>query len=74
MYVRNTKPHLQKLDDRGQKMIFVGYERRSKAFRAYDPVAQRVHVTRDLVFDEDAQWDWVGSTDEGAATASSASR
>jgi hypothetical protein len=27
VYVRNTKPHLKKLDDRSRKMIFVGYER-----------------------------------------------
>jgi hypothetical protein len=27
MYVKNMEPHLKKLDDRGQKMIFVGYER-----------------------------------------------
>lgn len=40
-------------------MIFVGYEHGSKTFRAYDPVAQHVHVTRDVVFDEDAQWDWL---------------
>jgi hypothetical protein len=57
-YVRNTKPHLKKLDDRGRKMIFVGYERGTKAYRAYDHVTKRVHVTRDIVFDEQAKWDW----------------
>jgi transposase InsO family protein len=54
VYVRNTKPHLQKLEDRGRKMIFVGYEHRTKAFRAYDPETRRVHVSRDVVFDEEA--------------------
>jgi hypothetical protein len=59
-YVRNTKPHLKKLDDRGggRKMIFVGYERGTKAYMAYDHVTKRVHVTRDIVFDEQAKWDW----------------
>jgi hypothetical protein len=55
VYVRNTKPHLKKLDDRGRKMIFVGYERGTKAYRAYDPVTKKVTITRDVVFDEDAQ-------------------
>ena len=27
VYVRNTAPHLKKLEDHGRKMIFVGYER-----------------------------------------------
>lgn len=40
VYVKNTRPHLTKLEDRGRKMIFVGYERGSKAYRAYDPVAR----------------------------------
>jgi hypothetical protein len=55
--VKNTTPHLNKLDDRRKKMVFVGYERGTKAYCAYDPVVRRVHITRDVVFDEDAQWD-----------------
>jgi hypothetical protein len=39
-------------------MIFVGYEKGSKAFRAYDPITKRVTITRDVIFDEVAQWDW----------------
>jgi hypothetical protein len=39
-------------------MIFVGYEKGSKAFRAYDPITKRVTITRDVIFDEAAQWDW----------------
>jgi hypothetical protein len=66
VYVKNTTPYLNKLDDRGKKMIFVGYERGTKAYRAYDPVVRRVHITRDVVFDEDAQWDWAGSPKEHA--------
>jgi hypothetical protein len=44
-------------------MIFVSYERGNKAFRAYDPLTWRVHITKDVVFDEGAQWDW--SSEEG---------
>ncbi|KAF0929747.1 hypothetical protein E2562_024436 [Oryza meyeriana var. granulata] len=39
-------------------MIFVGYEGGQKAYRVYDPSSCRVHVTRDVVFDEGASWDW----------------
>jgi hypothetical protein len=63
-YVRNTRPHLSKLGDRGQWMIFIGYEMRTKAYRVYDLVARRVHITRDVVFDEAAQWDWDKEVDE----------
>jgi hypothetical protein len=57
VYVRNMTPHLKKLEDRGRKMIFVGYGSGSKAYRAYDHIMKRVHVTRDVVFDEQAEWD-----------------
>jgi len=54
---------LGKLDDRGRKVVFIGYQDGAKAYRFYDPVAERVHVSRDAVFDEGARWDWGGATD-----------
>jgi hypothetical protein len=45
VYVRNTKPHPKKLDDRGRKMIFIGYERGTKAYKAYDPITRKVTIT-----------------------------
>ncbi|KAF0920508.1 hypothetical protein E2562_035531 [Oryza meyeriana var. granulata] len=42
-------------------MVMLGYESGSKAYRLYDPVAHHVHVSRDMVFDELAQWDWESS-------------
>jgi hypothetical protein len=36
VYVRNTTPHLKKLEDRGKKMIFMGHESGSKVFWSYD--------------------------------------
>jgi hypothetical protein len=33
-------------------MVFVGYEKGSKAYQAYDPRTRWVHVTRNAVFDE----------------------
>jgi hypothetical protein len=52
IYVRNTMLHLKKLEDHDHKMIFIGYESGSMAYRAYDLVTKCVHVTRDVVFDE----------------------
>lgn len=66
VHVKNARPHLRKLDDRSIPMVFIGYEAGSKAYRVYDPVTRRVHVTRDAVFDEAASWDW---GKDGAAAA-----
>ena len=63
VYVKNTAPHLKKLEDRGRKMIFVGYKKVSKAYHAYDPIVGTVHVTRNVIFDESAQWDWSGGAE-----------
>jgi hypothetical protein len=65
VYVQNTIPHLNKLEDRGRKMIFIGYESGSKAYRAYDPITKCVHVPCDVVFKQQAQWDLGTSYDNG---------
>lgn len=57
-HVKTFKPNLHKLDDRGTRMVFIGYEQGSKAYRMYDPVARWVCVSRDVVFDETAVWHW----------------
>lgn len=62
-HVRDTRPHLKKLEDRSHPMIFVRYEAGSKAYRVFNPVDGHVHVTRDAIFDEAAQWRW--SADSG---------
>jgi hypothetical protein len=63
-HVKNTRPHLKKLEDRSHPMIFVGYEPGSAAYRCYDPNTKRVHISRDVVFDEEAMWKW--SEDQAA--------
>jgi hypothetical protein len=67
--VKVTKPNLKKLDDRSKKMIFVRYEPGSAAYRCYDPDTSRdtsrVHISRDVIFYEDASWDWVGDAAAG---------
>ena len=62
-HVKTTTPHLKKLDDRSRRMIFVGYKPESMAYHAYDPATGRVTISRDIIFDESAQWSW-GSGDD----------
>jgi hypothetical protein len=57
-HVKNVRPHLQKLDDRSVPMVLVGYEVGSKAYRMYEPSTKCLHVSRDVVFDEEACWNW----------------
>jgi transposase InsO family protein len=56
-----TMGNLKKLDDHSKPVIFIGYEPGSKAYRTYDPATQRVHVSRDVVFEEEAKWDWASA-------------
>jgi transposase InsO family protein len=64
-HVKNVRPHLSKLENRSKKVVLLGYESGAKAYRVFDPVARRIHVSRDIVFDEDASWAWGG--DDGNA-------
>jgi hypothetical protein len=63
-FVKNTTPNLKKLDDRSHPMIFIGYEQGTKGYHVYDPSTRQVHVSRDVVFDEQAKWQW--REDEGS--------
>jgi hypothetical protein len=68
VHVKNTRPNLKKLEDRSTPMIFIGYEPGSKAYHVYDPVLKKVHVSRDMIFDESAQWDWSMQGEQGDST------
>jgi hypothetical protein len=52
-HVKQRSKRLGKLDDRSKPMVFIRYEPGSKAWRFYDPVTKRVHVSRDVIFEED---------------------
>jgi hypothetical protein len=58
-HVKVNTPNLKKLADRSRKMIFVGNEPFSAAYMCYDPITRRVHVSRDVIFDEEVSWDWI---------------
>ncbi|KAA0056495.1 copia protein [Cucumis melo var. makuwa] len=47
-----------KLDDKSEKYVFVGYDASSKGYKLYNPVTKKTIVSRDVVFDEEALWNW----------------
>ncbi|KAL8094563.1 hypothetical protein AgCh_036190 [Apium graveolens] len=48
----------KKLDDKGEKCIFTGYDKRSKAYRLYNPLAKKLIISRDVEFNESDYWKW----------------
>ncbi|GKC60833.1 ribonuclease H-like domain, reverse transcriptase, RNA-dependent DNA polymerase [Tanacetum coccineum] len=57
-YAKVPSQHLTKLDDRSTRMVYLGNEPGSKAYRLFDPTTQRVCVSRDVKFKENETWDW----------------
>lgn len=50
--------HVKKLDDRSKRVVYLGKEPGTKAFRVFDPCTGSVHVSRDMVFEEGKSWLW----------------
>ncbi|KAG9454135.1 hypothetical protein H6P81_007039 [Aristolochia fimbriata] len=46
----------KKLDDRGQKCIFVRYDFKTKAYKLYNPITKKFIISRDIEFDEEDYW------------------
>ena len=36
----------------------LGVNEVSEAYKLYDPISQRIIISKDVVFDEDKSWDW----------------
>ncbi|GKV36956.1 hypothetical protein SLEP1_g45038 [Rubroshorea leprosula] len=47
-----------KLDDKGEKCIFLSVSDQSKVYRLYNPLTKKVIISRDVVFDEASTWSW----------------
>ena len=39
-------------------MVFIGYEKGSKTYRVYDPFIGKIHLTREVIFEEVVGWNW----------------
>jgi hypothetical protein len=57
-HIKQGNKQLNKLEDRSISVVFIGYEPSSKAWRFYNPATRKVHVSRDVVFEEDRPWNW----------------
>jgi hypothetical protein len=51
-YAHIPSDQRSKLDSKSRKCIFIGYEKGVKGYRLWDPEAQKVIISRDVVFDE----------------------
>lgn len=67
-HVKKIGPGVSKLSDRSTPMVFIGYEAGTKGYRVYDPVAKKLHISRDVIFQESKAWDWKQETRAGSAT------
>ena len=43
----------RKLDNKGEKCIFLGVSDKSKAYKLYNPSTMKIVISRDVVFDEE---------------------
>ena len=67
-YAHVPKEQRHKFDDKGVKCIFIGYNPESKAYRLYDPVNNKMILSRDVEFLQNQSW--YGPTDESPSTSS----
>ena len=52
----------RKLDDKSEPMILVGYHK-TGAYRLFNPINQKIVLSRDTVVDENSVWDWNSSNE-----------
>ncbi|KMS98645.1 hypothetical protein BVRB_3g070000 [Beta vulgaris subsp. vulgaris] len=57
VYIREAVGR-KKLDDRSKKLVYLGTEPGSKAYRLFDPATSKIIVSRDVIFDEDGGLTW----------------
>nr|GFC77390.1 retrotransposon protein, putative, unclassified [Tanacetum cinerariifolium] len=57
-HMRVAKGHLNKLDERSMRLVHLGIEKGTKAYRLLDPDIRKMYVSRDVVFKEQQGWSW----------------
>ncbi|KAI5324312.1 hypothetical protein L3X38_033385 [Prunus dulcis] len=62
-FVHKPKESREKLDAKSTRGVFVGYETCEKGYRVFDPVTRKLLLSRDIVFDEGAIWNWKEATE-----------
>lgn len=56
---------LTKLSDRSIALVYLGNEQGSKAYRLLNPKTNQICVARDVVFEENAKWNWAEVQESG---------
>ncbi|KAM1461179.1 hypothetical protein ACFX11_045561 [Malus domestica] len=56
VHIPSTLRH--KLEENSRKCIFVGYGICEKGYRVFDPSSNKIILSRDVHFDENASWEW----------------
>ena len=51
-----------KLDNKGEKCIFLGVSDHSKAYKLYNPITKKIVISCDVIFYEESTWSWSYST------------
>ncbi|TXG51246.1 hypothetical protein EZV62_023770 [Acer yangbiense] len=56
----------KKLDNKGEKCVFLGVSEHSKAYKLFNPSTNKIVTSRDVIFDEENTWNWTenGSTQQ----------
>jgi len=44
--------------------VLLGYNDESKAYRLFDPIAKKIVISKDVMFDEGESWNWGRSEEE----------
>lgn len=57
-YVHVLDVKRTKLDDKSVKCVMIGYSNESKAYKMFDPIEKKAHISRDVIFEEENKWDW----------------
>ncbi|GKC58826.1 copia-type polyprotein [Tanacetum coccineum] len=58
VHVHIPKEKRKKLDNRSLKCVMFGVSEESKAYRLYDPVNNKIVISKDVVFEEEKAWPW----------------
>ena len=53
-----------KLDDKSEKYIFIGYDANSKGYKLYNPETKKTIISRNVIFDEEGEWDWRSNNED----------
>ncbi|KAH9672319.1 hypothetical protein KPL70_017676 [Citrus sinensis] len=63
-YIHVPDESRAKLDDKSEKFIFIGYDNNSKGYKLYNPNNGKIVIIRDVVFDEEGEWDFGSGVDD----------